>query len=67
MRDADQLAIETRGEAMHRLALHQPAPGTVVVGIGQHPLIEGVIADGERLPGLSVVLAKRRDLDHAAL
>src|SRR5260221_6151437 len=65
--DADEPAVEPRGQPMQLFAFHQAAPSVVVVGVGQHSLVEGVVADGKRLPSLPVGLAKWRDLDHAVL
>src|SRR5436190_7007183 len=59
MGDADHATIETGGKAEHFLAFHEPSPGAVIVGVGQHPFIKGVVAHGERLPARPVGLAKR--------
>jgi hypothetical protein len=65
--DADDAAVEPRRQAVQLLRLHQPPPDVVVRRVGHQPLVEGVVADGERLPGLTVIFAKGRDLDHARL
>ena len=63
----DDTAIEPRGKPVQFLRRHQAPPDVIIGDVGQPPLVEGVVSDSERLPGLTIIFAKRRDLDHARL
>ena len=48
--DADDPAVEPRGKTVQVLRRHQAPPDVIVSGVGQRPLLGGVVHDGERLP-----------------